>query len=99
MIDTLKGAALIGTFIDVLTIFAMWVSLWENVWRVSVEPTRANVLQRRNESCAQSLALPSLIMDVVAVGGVSPDINPFEPGRLRTRWFPPLHTFNARIYL
>jgi hypothetical protein len=27
--DRLKGAALIGTFIGVLTIFAMWVSLWE----------------------------------------------------------------------
>jgi hypothetical protein len=26
----LKGAALILTFIGVLIIFAMWVSLWEN---------------------------------------------------------------------
>jgi hypothetical protein len=38
MIDTLKGAALMGTFIGVLTIFAMWVLLWENVWSASVEP-------------------------------------------------------------
>jgi hypothetical protein len=38
-LDTL-GATLIGTFIGVLTIFAMWVSLWDNVWRVSVEPGR-----------------------------------------------------------
>jgi len=36
--DPIKGLALIGTFIGFLTIFAMWVSLWENVWRVSVEP-------------------------------------------------------------
>jgi hypothetical protein len=36
--DTIKGLALIDTFIGFLTIFAMWVSLWDNVWRVSVEP-------------------------------------------------------------
>jgi hypothetical protein len=40
MTDMLKGAALVAAFIGFLTIFAMWVSLWENVWRVSVEPTR-----------------------------------------------------------
>ena len=38
--DKLKGAALIATFIGVLITFAMWVSLWENVWQASVEPTR-----------------------------------------------------------
>ena len=43
MIDMLKGVALIGTFIGVLIVFAMWVSLWENVWRTAVEPTRANI--------------------------------------------------------
>ena len=47
MIDTLKGAALIGTFIGVLITFAMWVSLWENVWQASVEPTRANIYKAR----------------------------------------------------
>jgi hypothetical protein len=36
--DTIKGLALIATFIGFVTIFAMWVSLWDNVWRVSVEP-------------------------------------------------------------
>ena len=36
--DTIKGLAIIVTFIGVFTIFAIWVSLWENVWRVSVEP-------------------------------------------------------------
>ena len=41
--DTLKGAALIGTFIGVLFTFAMWVSLWDSVWRTAVEPTRANI--------------------------------------------------------
>jgi hypothetical protein len=41
--DTIKGLALIATFIGFLTIFAMWVSLWDNVWRVSVEPTRASI--------------------------------------------------------
>jgi hypothetical protein len=37
-LDKLKATALIATFIGVLTIFAVWVSLWENVWRMSVEP-------------------------------------------------------------
>jgi hypothetical protein len=41
--DTIEGLALIATFIGFLTIFAMWVSLWDNVWRVSVEPTRASI--------------------------------------------------------
>ena len=41
--DTIKGLALIATFIGVLIAFAMWVSLWENVWQVAVEPTRANI--------------------------------------------------------
>jgi hypothetical protein len=39
----LKGIALVATFIGFLTIFAMWVSLWDNVWRVSVEPTRGAI--------------------------------------------------------
>jgi hypothetical protein len=47
MIDILKGAALIGTFIGVLAIFAIWVSRWENVWQVSVEPTRAQIYKAR----------------------------------------------------
>ena len=41
--DRLKGAALIATFIGVLITFAMWVALWDSVWRTAVEPTRANV--------------------------------------------------------
>ena len=45
--DTIKGLALIGTFIGVLITFAMWVSLWENVWQASVEPTRANIYEAR----------------------------------------------------
>lgn len=32
-VDILKSAALIGTFVVFLTIFAMWVLLWENVWQ------------------------------------------------------------------
>ena len=37
--DRLKGAALITSFIGVLITFAM--SLWENVWRVYLQGTRA----------------------------------------------------------
>ena len=45
--DTIKGLALITTFIGFLAIFAMWVSLWENVWQPSVEPTRAQIYKAR----------------------------------------------------
>ena len=38
--DTLKGVALIATFIGFLSIFATWVLLWDSVWETSVEPTR-----------------------------------------------------------
>ena len=41
--DRLKGVALIATFIGVLITFAMWVSLWENVWQASVDHTRPNL--------------------------------------------------------
>ena len=58
--NTLKGAALIGTFLGVLTIFAMWVSLWENVWRVSVEPTRGAIYDARLNALALRLAFAHL---------------------------------------
>jgi hypothetical protein len=45
--DRLKGAALIATFIGVLITFAMWVSLWENVWQAAVEPTRGAIYDAR----------------------------------------------------
>ena|SRR4029077_2290100 len=45
--DTIKGLALIATFIGVFTIFAMWVSLWDNVWRVSVQPVRGAIYDTR----------------------------------------------------
>ena len=45
--DTIKGLALIATFIGFLITFAMWVSLWENVWQAAVEPTRANIYKAR----------------------------------------------------
>ena len=66
--DTLKGAALIGTLIGVLITFAMWVSLWENVWQASVEPTRGAIYETSTQS-AWAFTLPSLILDVVADGG------------------------------
>jgi hypothetical protein len=70
--DTIKGLALIGTFIGVLIIFAMWVSLWENVWQASVEPTRGAIYD--STQSPWPFALPSLNLDVVAVGGLSADI-------------------------
>jgi hypothetical protein len=80
VIDTLKGAALIATFIGVLVVFAMWVPLWENVWRVSVEPVRGAIYDtrlniRHSSQSPWPFALPSLILDVVAVGGVSAELD------------------------
>ena len=71
--DTLKGAALIATFIGFLSIFATWVLLWENVWQVSVEPVRGAIYDARTQS-PWAFALPSLILDVVADGGLSIDM-------------------------
>jgi hypothetical protein len=47
VMDALKGIALIATFIGVLVVFATWVLLWENVWRVSVEPVRGAIYDAR----------------------------------------------------
>ena len=57
--DTLKGAALIAAFIGFLTIFAMWVSLWDNVWRVSVEPVRGAIYDTRLNHLGPSPCLRS----------------------------------------
>ena len=57
--DKLKGAALIATFIGVLPIFAMWVLLWENVWRVSVEPVRSAIYDARLNRLGPSPCLRS----------------------------------------
>jgi hypothetical protein len=52
--DTLKGGALIATFIGFLTIFAMWVSLWDNVWRASAEPVRGAICDTHPSPCLRS---------------------------------------------
>ena len=56
--DTIKGLALIATFIGFLTIFAMWVSLWDNVWRVSVEPVRGAIYDARLNRLGLRLPMP-----------------------------------------
>ena len=57
--DTIKGLALIGTFIGVLIIFAMWVSLWESVWQASVEPTRGAIYETQLNRLGPSPCLRS----------------------------------------
>ena len=57
-----KGRSALGTFIGFLTIFAMWASLRDNVWRVSVEPTKVSIYR--------SLSLPIAFVVVVVDGGV-----------------------------
>ena len=59
MIDTLKGAALIATFLGVLTIFATLVMLWESVWQTSVEPVRGAVYDARLSALAPHFACAS----------------------------------------
>jgi hypothetical protein len=57
--DTIKGLALIAAFIGFLTIFGMWVSLWDNVWRVSVEPVRGAIYDTRLNRLGPSPCLRS----------------------------------------
>ena len=59
VMDTLKGAALIATFIGFLSIFAMWVLLWENVWQASVEPVRGAIYETRLNRLGPSPCLRS----------------------------------------
>jgi hypothetical protein len=59
VVDALKGAALIATFIGFLSIFATWVLLWENVWRVSVEPVRGAIYDARLNRLGPSPCLRS----------------------------------------
>jgi hypothetical protein len=37
----------IATFIGFLTIFAMWISLWDQTWRIAVEPTKVSICSAR----------------------------------------------------
>ena len=66
--DTIKGLAIIVTFIGVFTIFAIWVSLWENVWRVSVEPVRGATYDARLNRLGSSPCLRSSWMRWRAAG-------------------------------
>ena len=71
--DTLKGAALIATFIGFLTIFAtVGIAMGECVASLSRAHPWCNL--RYSTQSPWAFAMPSLIMDVVAVGGVSVDI-------------------------
>jgi len=73
--DTIKGLALIGTFIGVLITFAMWVSLWENVWQAAVEPhTRCNLRCPTQSPWPFAMLDPFLVM--VVDGEVQADIGP-----------------------
>ena len=47
MIDTLKGVALIATFIGVLAVFGVWVAIWDATWKAAVEPTRGAIYDAR----------------------------------------------------
>ena len=73
--DKLKGAALIATFIGVLITFAMWVSLWENVWQAAVEPTRGAIYDARTQSPWPFAMLDAFLVMVVD-GEVQADIGP-----------------------
>ena len=61
-VRSIQILSLIGTFIGVLIIFAMWVSLWDNVWRVSVEPVRGAIYETRLNRLGPSPCLRSSLM-------------------------------------
>ena len=58
VVDALKGAALIATFIGFLSIFATWVVIWDSTWRAAVEPTVASIYRARigPSDCLAALA-------------------------------------------
>ena len=72
--DTLKGAALIATFIGVLVVFDLGIAMGECVARVGGACSRCNL--RCSTQSPWPFPMPSLIMDVVADGGLSIDIAP-----------------------
>jgi hypothetical protein len=41
--DTLKGAALIATFLGFIATCATGIHIWDATWQAAVEPTRANI--------------------------------------------------------
>jgi hypothetical protein len=57
--DALKGAALIIAFLGFIAVFATWAMLWENVWRVSVEPVRGAIYETRLNRLGPSPCLRS----------------------------------------
>jgi hypothetical protein len=72
----------------VLIIFAMWVSLWENVWQASVEPTRGAIYDTRLNRLGPSPCLRS--SGVVAVGGL------WEIANLHSKaWFCPKRSLDC----
>ena len=81
--DTIKGLALIATFIGVLIIFAMWVSLWENVWQASVEPTRGAIYDARLNRLGPSPCLRSSWMWWRTAGCRADIIAPVRGGGMR----------------
>jgi hypothetical protein len=64
--DIIKGLALIGTFIGFLTIFAMWVSLWDNVWRASAEPVRGAIYDTRLNRLGGNITVSQMDLRLVA---------------------------------
>ena len=75
--DTLKGAALIAAFLGFIATCATWIHIWDSTWQAAVEPVRGAIYKLN--SIALAFAVPSLIMDMVALSGVSFDI--IAPGR------------------
>jgi hypothetical protein len=64
-LDTLKGIALVATFVGFLVTCAALVSLWDTTWREAVSPVRMQVYSPRpildNSACLFRTQLPSLV--------------------------------------
>jgi hypothetical protein len=41
--DTLKGVALVATFLGFIAVFAVWCSIWNKTWQAAVTPIREEI--------------------------------------------------------
>ncbi len=46
-LDTLKGAALIATFLGFIATCAAWIHIWDSTWQAAVEPARGAIYDTR----------------------------------------------------
>jgi len=58
-LDTLKGAALIATFLGFIATCAAWIHIWDSTWQAAVEPARGAIYDTRLNRLGPSPCLRS----------------------------------------